>query len=279
MIAVEALVDEFPAIAVADVGAAIVDGGDPEPYEPLLRRGLATLVGFEPDTDACARLNDAGRGRFLPVVVADGSPKTFHECASPLCSSIFEPDEQLLELFQYIAPYMKKTGERPVETSRLDDVAGLGEVDFLKIDAQGAAYEVLGGAARVLSEAVAVHVEVEFVPLYRGQHLFRDVDRLLAERGFTFFRFASFSGRALKPIAYDDKVNTLGSQWLWGDAVYIRDFMTLETLSAPKLLKLAAVLHHCYLSHDTAAFVLAARDRLTGDDLSARFIEHLVEAD
>jgi len=67
------------------------------------------------------------------------------------------------------------------------------------------------------------------------------------------------------------------SQWLWGDAVYVRDFMTFEMMSPAALLKLAAILHENYGSFDLAAVALEAHDRLAGSGLHPRYIQSLVQ--
>lgn len=47
---------------------------------------------------------------------------------------------------------------------------------------------------------------------------------------------------------------------LWGDAVYVRDFMAFGRLPPAALLKLACILHESYGSFDLAAVALEAHD-------------------
>jgi FkbM family methyltransferase len=63
--------------------------------------------------------------------------------------------------------------------------AGIGQVDFIHLDVQGAELQVLRGAGPMLETTRAVWLEVESVPLYAGQPLKADVERFMAERGFT----------------------------------------------------------------------------------------------
>jgi hypothetical protein len=53
---------------------------------------------------------------------------------------------------------------------------------------------------------------------------------------------------------------TLG-QLLWGDAVYVRDFMRLADVSPAKLLRMAMVLDVVYGSYDLAHLAIAEHDR------------------
>jgi len=66
---------------------------------------------------------------------------------------------------------------------------GLPDVDYLKIDVEGFEYNVLLGAAATLRGVGVVRVEVSFVPLRQGQHLFSEVDLLLRESGFELLRY------------------------------------------------------------------------------------------
>jgi FkbM family methyltransferase len=56
---------------------------------------------------------------------------------------------------------------------------------FLKIDAQGADYQILLGAERLLASGiVGLHLELFTIPLYKGIVLLPDVETHLANRGF-----------------------------------------------------------------------------------------------
>jgi hypothetical protein len=77
-------------------------------------------------------------------------------------------------------------------------------------------------------------------------------------------------------MVFNNDINAMLSQWLWGDAVYVRDFMQFEALPPAALLKLAAILHENYRSFDLAALALAAHDRLCGSQLQPRYLQQLV---
>lgn len=66
--------------------------------------------------------------------------------------------------------------------------------DFLSIDTQGSELDILIGASRLLDTTIlAVHVEVEFHPLYEGQPLFGDIYQFLAEYNFDLVDIQLFS--------------------------------------------------------------------------------------
>jgi hypothetical protein len=65
------------------------------------------------------------------------------------------------------------------------------------------------------------------------------------------------------------------SQWLRGDAIYVRDFMTFDQMAPAALLKLVAILHEDYGSFDLAGVALEADDKVTGSQLQPRYIQAL----
>jgi FkbM family methyltransferase len=265
-------------LKVVDVGAMMfADAGDA--YERLRQSVPCQVVGFEPVTAECDKLNERKRPGdvYLPYVIGDGSTRTFYECNFSMTSSLFEPNAPLLDKFQNLNEQTQVVRTSRVETRRLDDLPETAGVDYLKLDVQGAEILVLQGAEARLADALVVHTEVLFVELYRGQALFGDIDAFLRARGFVLHQLSQ-TGRAFKPVIVNDNINGPGSQVLWGDAVYVRDFMTLEGLSPEKLLKLALILDVNYGSIDYVTFALGVHDRLTGTSLRAAYMKALASS-
>lgn len=269
-----------PRVRVAAVGAMFIGEGE-EPQDALMAKGLCEVIGFEPVPEECARLN-ARYGpahRYLPQVVGDGRPRTFHRTNAPMTSSLYPPNERLLRRFSNLAELFVVEGRDEVETARLDDLPEVGDIDLLKIDVQGGELEVFAGASRVLREAMIVHTEVSFVPMYEGQALFGDVDTVLRRAGFLFHRFdGEPHGRAIRPLVSSKGPHAPLSQVLWADAVYVRDFTRLEALPSRKRLALATLLHESYRSYDLCAYVLHVQDKVNGSDFWAPYITRLTGA-
>ncbi|HYM10910.1 MAG TPA: FkbM family methyltransferase [Bryobacterales bacterium] len=265
-----------PLISIVDAGAMTL-GAATEVYHPLMSAGLAQVLGFEAVQAECEKLNaTAGEGRrYLPFAVGDGTRRTLHVCNYPMTSSLYEPNFPLLDFYQNLGNLCQVVRRQEIDTVRLDDIPEASEADFLKLDVQGAELDVLRGARKVLASAVAVQTEVEFVPLYKNQPLFAEVDQELRSRGFWFHRFFGLAGRAIKPVIINNDINATIGQVLWGDAVYIRDLMQLETLPAGKLLRLAVILHEVYCSVDTCLHVLAHYDRKAGSSLAPSYLARL----
>jgi hypothetical protein len=162
-----------------------------------------------------------------------------------------------------------------VSTTRLDDIAEISDIDFIKIDVQGSELVVFKNASRVLSSAVLIQTEVLFVELYKGQPMFADVDTFLRANGFQFHTLNGFSGRAFKPLVANGDVNSAFRQALWSDAVYARDWMRLEDLSEAKLRNYAILAHDVLRSYDLAHLALSALDDKTGGRHAADYLRRL----
>jgi len=276
----EILPRPWPTIDVLDVGASDIPG-EPAAYHKLVRQGVARVTGFEAVEEECRKLNSSApeTQRFLPYAVGNGSTGTFRQCNIPATSSLFEPNRTLLDRFQNLGEFTRVVRESLVETRRLDDIAEVESADYLKLDVQGAEYDVIEGAARVLSSTLVVHTEVEFVPLYLGQPLFAEVDQALRRQGFCFHRFTGLAGRTFKPMIAHNDPNALLSQMLWADAVYVRDWMHWDALNAGQLLKTALILHDVYGSADLCMIALAQHDRKTGSAICGPYLRRLQNAE
>ncbi|ABS05907.1 FkbM family methyltransferase [Kineococcus radiotolerans] len=236
--------------AVVDIGANPIDG-DP-PYAPMLRAGLCTVVGFEPQPDALAKLHAAAgpNERYLPHAVGDGGEHELKVTWMGGMTSLFEPDVARLSALNEFARYGQVLSRVPVSTTRLDDVADLGPLDLLKIDVQGSELMIFQNGRRTLADAVAVHTEVSFVPLYEGQPMFHEVDAELRAQGFLPHAFAALKKWAIAPAVLDGDIFENHQQVIEADVAYVKDFGRLEELSREQLTHLALLAHHVYASPD-----------------------------
>jgi FkbM family methyltransferase len=272
------LLEFFPedfCITILDVGAAF---SERPPYQSLVDSKRGKIFGFEPNRQACDQLNHeyGNPHRFFPFFVGDGRPATFHETNWALTGSLYEPNSRLLEKFQNLAEVVTPVAVHPVDTVRLDDIAEISDVDFIKIDIQGGELAVFKNASRALSAAVLIQTEVEFVELYKGQPMFADVDTFLRTSGFQFHTLNNFTGRAFKPLVAKGDVNSAFRQALWSDAIYVRDWMRLDELSEAKLRNYAILAHDVLRSYDLAHLVLSALDSKTGGAHAAHYLRRLL---
>ena len=261
---------------VIDVGAMAI--GQEDLFAALVKDRRGQIIGFEPVRQECDRLN-AMHGPphlFLPYLIGDGSAKTFRITNTLVTSSTFEPNTPLLSLFQNLEEVTRVVARQEMQTQRLDDVEQCRDPDYIKLDVQGAELDVIRGASRLLGEALVVQTEVEFVPMYLGQPLFAEIDQAMGAAGYLLHRL-TFAGRTFRPLVTDNDINRMGSQVLWGEAFYVRDFTQLHKIPPPKLLKLAVILHRVLQSQDMVPLVLRQYDAATGTQLALKYLQALTE--
>lgn len=263
--------------AIVDVGANPIDGAPP--YKAMLTAGLCDVVGFEPQADALARLQAmAGpRERYLPYALGDGTSRTLNICGIEGMTSLLVPDPAQLALFNLFPIWGEVKNTIPVTTRRLDDIAEIANMDFLKMDIQGCEREVLSHAKRKLAETVAIQTEVSFVPLYKDQPTLGEMDLALRELGFLPHCFADVKVWPLAPTVVGGQPNRGLRQLLEADMVYVRDFTQAQNMRAEQWKHLALIAHHCYRSADLAARALNMLAELGAvpADASERYLSSL----
>lgn len=270
-----ALTGELPQVKIVDIGANPIDGAPP--YASLLGEGATTLVGFEPNPEALARLDQlkGPHETYLPHAIGDGARHTLHVCQAPGMTSLLEPDPRVLGLFHGFPDWGKVMERIDVETRRLDDIEETRGIDFIKIDIQGGELLALSNAMDRLASTLVIQTEVEFLPLYKNQPLFSDVERFLRRAGFMLHRFFPTVSRTVAPLVLNGDIYAGLDQLVWADAIFVRDFTKLEKLQDIQLLKSARILHDCYKAYDLVLHLLTQHDGRTGGDLAARYLAGL----
>jgi len=269
------ILDLFPEeflIHILDIGAAL---SEVPPYKTIVDSGKGKIIGFEPDLAECEKLNQTygPPHQFFPYFVGDGKPATFYETNWNLTGSLFEPNAPLLEKFQNLLECTTLVRTHPVETKTIDAIPEITTVDLIKIDAQGSELMIFENASRILPKTLVIQTEVEFVELYKNQPLFADIDRLLRSYGFQFHKFLGFGSRTFKPLMLENPYQ--GHQFLWSDAIYVRDWMKLEELSLLQLKKYAILAHEVVRSPDLAHLILSTIDAKAGTNYVAMYEDRL----
>jgi hypothetical protein len=265
-------------LSLVDVGAS----GGIERHWEVFGRALRAW-GFDPLIAEVARLNSITKHpavsyHALRIIGGIKGPK------GPRCDKLTEKDNHPLARtsavhaisvlkMDYARRFFDPTGAGVMtdEESSLDDFfsktphAG---IDFIKIDTDGADFDVLLGAEGLIraSPTLGIFIEVQFHgPVRSDANLFCNVDSFLRARGFSLFDIEVYRySRATLPKAFACNIpaQTRDGQVVWGDALYLRDAgdpdyedMWGIRLSTEKLLKLAAI-HELYGLEDCAAEAL-----------------------
>ena len=113
--------------------------------------------------------------------------------------------------------------------------------------------------------------EVEWVEQYINQPLFGDVNSFLKDKDFMVHKFLGYGTRSLKPIILNQNKN-FGTQFIWSDALFIRNIMNVSKLSDEELIK-SAVFSYIYKSPDLTYFYLTKFDEKNNSSFCNLFQE------
>ncbi len=156
-----------------------------------------------------------------PVALAQAiGQRTLHITDVPSASSLYRPNETNIRRWRGSLDGFKVVEERVIDCVTLEfmaNTAGLGDIDYLKLDTQGSELEILMGGGETLNRTAVLSLEVEFVELYNGQPLFGDVVRELSCHGFRFVNFTH--GHAWRGL----DAGTSPQKRIWSDALFVRD--------------------------------------------------------
>jgi FkbM family methyltransferase len=226
---------------VADVPITLVDigssGGIAPQWEAVKN---LTVVEFEPDERAPLRplRSDVNRVVLRTPLWERAGILDFHLTAKQQASSLFRPNQEIFD--RYPSPERvatQRTIQIQVDTlaNQLNE-AGIDNVDFIKLDAQGAELNILRGSEDLLLHSViGLEIEVEFLPLYHGQPLFGEVDEYVRSLGYELFE--------LRPTQwkYTEGAGTKSrGQLAFADALYFRTFDSMDWSGSDAARKLLA---------------------------------------
>lgn len=205
-------------------------GGLPEiwkRYEKCLK-----VFAFEPDERESAKLKEKLNYTLLHYALAEKIGKmTFNIAHDPGKSSVFEPNLDFLSQFPCSVEYtpVRKLVFARQKVQTLDSLKQKGllpEVDFIKVDTQGAELSILkGGARRILHAVLGIQVEVEFHPLYKAQPLFRDVDEFLTRHNFELIDLKRYYWKRTAGLDTGGK-----GQLVFADALYFKRSRALQEI-------------------------------------------------
>lgn len=233
-------------LRILDIGANPMNHD--APYKELLAAGHAHVTGFEPQPEALAALNarKSPHETYFPDVVGDGETHRLNLYRGSGLASLLEIRQPTLDHLLGLRRAARPTGHVDLPSRKLDEIDGIGHVDFLKIDVQGAEAMIFTHAQTALSQTLAVQSEVNFFPLYDNQPSFGEIDRLLQAHGLVPHSFLHIEKRLLRSRWLGRIEGATPQQMLDGDILYLRDLSRPDTLDNDALRKIALLCDTCY---------------------------------
>lgn len=205
-----------------DIGAR--GGVESHPWGKLL--DIISVIGFEPDPDEYASLLSSkrqGDQLFNTALYRETCQIQLNLTNSPGNSSIYEPNPEFLYQYPDTENRFQITKKISINAVALDDLYEKGQMsdlDFVKIDVQGAELDIIHGGRRLLADNVlGMMVEVEFHPLYKNQPLFSDLDPVIRnEIGLELQDIQKTQWKRKAGVGHGPVVG----QTIFGDALYFR---------------------------------------------------------
>jgi FkbM family methyltransferase len=206
----------------------IIDVGAHHGQSALYLRELfpgSTIHSFEPDPDSFQRLASLGLSghHCTQAALSDRRGQvTFFRNAISHTNSLYKVNLgsndsiKLTEARRTGGNDFSRSLNQPFEVrcSTLDDYceeAGIGRVDLLKIDVQGAEASVLRGAARTLESTGAVVLEASFYDFYEHKTAISELEHCLGPAGLSLFSILEISQ------------NPMNGRTDWAELLYTRD--------------------------------------------------------
>jgi len=250
--------------SILDGGAR---GGPSDPRWSAIGDKRVVIYGFEVDDAECQRLNRDASERGVPhhyypfALWSSEGPLTIYENKAPGGGSAYRQNVDLTNRWKfqnakekfYARDIFFPMGETTIAATTVDQWArsnGVGEIDFFKLNVQGAELEILAGARDILPSLLGMELEVSFVESYVGRPFFSDLDVFLRSDGFHFFDLLGLHnmGRANSPITsmHTPGLNPYQGQLIEAHALYFRDPIASPTdldgnFTPGRLLKLASI--------------------------------------
>ncbi len=201
-----------------------------------LVKGAASIIDcvcFEPEKEAARalRLQYGQESPFASMTILEtalsgrAGQRTLHVTRSAVNTSLLAPEEDLIKRYHLPGFHVDKT--TTIATESLDGLmlregrSGRRFGEFVKLDCQGAEYEIIQGAEKILREnCIAIMCEVEFFPLYKDQKCFSELDHFLRAKKFQLYGLYPhyISAKSLNRREAETE-----ERLLWADALYFKD--------------------------------------------------------
>ena len=207
-------------LKVMDVGAR---GGFSDYW--AIYKDCIKLIGFEPGEK---------REGCLQCALGDGKSKTFYITRYASSCGFYPPNIDFCNRLQN-KYFLNVLDAKEIPTITLDSLNL--KPDFIKLDTEGSELDILCNGLHTLESCLGVSVEFEFQELFKGQHLFEDVNKFLKEQGFRLYDLSTSRLRRLADNSPHEMSPNKG-QIISGQGLYFRDIYPERNLKLASLMEL-----------------------------------------
>ena len=162
----------------------------------------------------------------------------FHLCQKPGVSSVYWPNIDFLSKFPEVERFDVVKNIK-VQADTLNNQLkknNIFDIDFMKIDTQGHELSILHGSVDYLDNLVGLEIEVEFVPLYKKQPLFNEVDSFIRKHGFELFDLKRYYWKRKE----SKNTRNQKGQLVFGDALYFKtpeQILKISNINQEKIIR------------------------------------------
>lgn len=241
-------------LTIVDIGAR---GGAEKQWQ--IYRNQRRIIGFEADAQECIKLNktSSNKERYYPVALGRKRGRViFFIHPHAATSGFYKSDASFLKRFPGSKPFLPRatTLIETIDFATFAKRNKIDDIDFMKIDVEGAELDVLKGLGKKFENSVAgISAEAVFYPWRHGMPTFAELDSFLRKRHFVLYDLPIFRWEkaSTSPYMFTDDVfgPTDKGQVVWAQALYLKDAVAELRIpsrrkhwSALKILKLTSIM-------------------------------------
>lgn len=179
--------------------------------------GFIKKYSFDPDLRA-ENKNDEFEKVFNIGLWSSEANKEIFLTKFPSASSVFRPNMGILNRFLNHDCH-EVVGRVEIKLASLDSIMGHEDnIDFIKVDTEGADLEIIRGASKTIkSTVIGIQAEAQFLERNQGSPMFSDLDPVIRSSGYWLMELKRQSWIRKNNINNIDAV----PQLIWADAVYM----------------------------------------------------------
>lgn len=210
---------------------------------------IAKIIKFDDENKIIKDKNDIVYDNFL---WSEDKTKKFYITNNQVSSSFYRPNKEVLKDFLNFTDHVVLE-EKDKKVNKLDNNNFNLEINFAKIDAEGAELEVLKGGKNILKNCYGFEIEQQFISRFIDSPKFFEVSKYLDELGYELLVLNTESWK--KNTRYSNIRTNI--KLVWSDFIYFLSYKSLIKIinnnSNPKIILLKYLsLLLLYQLHDEA---------------------------